>query len=32
VDGGREVVANESGSVKPGDKIVICSFELIIVG
>lgn len=32
VDGGREVVANESGSVEPGDKIVICSFELIIVG
>ena len=32
LDGGREVAANESGSVKPGDKIVICSFELIIVG
>lgn len=31
LDGGREVAANESGSVKPGDKIVICSFELVIV-
>ncbi|MFY9607219.1 MAG: FhaA domain-containing protein [Blastocatellia bacterium] len=31
LDGGREIAANESGSVKPGDKIVICSFELVIV-
>jgi hypothetical protein len=31
VDGGREVAANESAGVKPGDKIVICSFELVIV-
>lgn len=31
LDGGREVAANQSGSVKPGDKIAICSFELVIV-
>ena len=31
LDGGREVAANESTGVKPGDKIVICSFELVIV-
>ena len=31
LDGGREVAANESAGVKPGDKIAICSFELVIV-
>lgn len=31
LDGTREVAASESASVKPGDKIVICSFELVIV-
>ncbi|MEK6299402.1 MAG: FhaA domain-containing protein [Acidobacteriota bacterium] len=30
LDGAREVAASESASVKPGDKIVICSFELVI--
>lgn len=30
LNGGREVAANESAEVKPGDKIVICSFELVI--
>jgi len=31
LDGVREVAASESANVKPGDKIVICSFELVIV-
>jgi hypothetical protein len=31
LDGGREVAANQSAPVKPGDKIVICSFELVVV-
>ncbi|MCI0486152.1 MAG: DUF3662 and FHA domain-containing protein [Blastocatellia bacterium] len=30
IDGGREIAANESAEVKPGDKIVICSYELSI--
>ena len=31
LNGEREVAANESGNVKPGDRIGICSFELVIV-
>jgi hypothetical protein len=31
LDGDREIAANESASVKPGDKIVISSYELVIV-
>ena len=27
---GREVTANQTADVKPGDKIVICSYELVI--
>ncbi|HXG66111.1 MAG TPA: FhaA domain-containing protein [Blastocatellia bacterium] len=30
LDGGREIPAGESATVKPGDKIVICSYELEI--
>jgi hypothetical protein len=30
LDGNREIPANESAEVKPGDKIVICSYELIL--
>jgi hypothetical protein len=30
IGGGREIPANESADVKPGDKIVICSYSLVI--
>jgi len=30
LDDSREIPANESAEVKAGDKIVICSYELII--
>jgi FHA domain-containing protein len=30
LDGGREIPAGESAEVRPGDKIVICSYELAI--
>ena len=30
LDGDREVPANESAEVKPGDKIIICSYEIAI--
>ena len=30
IDGDREIAVNESAEVKPGDKVVICSYELSI--
>ena len=30
LDPGREVAANQTADVKPGDKIIICSYELVI--
>lgn len=30
LEGGREVLVNESADVKPGEKIGICSYELVI--
>ncbi|HKG23609.1 MAG TPA: FhaA domain-containing protein [Blastocatellia bacterium] len=30
LEGNREIPANESATVRPGDKIIICSYELIL--
>jgi predicted component of type VI protein secretion system len=30
VDGAREIAVKETGDVKPGERIAICSYELVL--